>query len=95
MWIFPQTPASLHQPKPNMDKHQLLALGALPLILSGVWMHWRLSWYCSDAEEAVKDRKLTPEQARRRIALLNWGCFALTILGLVLLLVGLDRMGIF
>ncbi len=73
----------------------MLALGALPLILSGVWMHWRLAWYCSDAEEAVKDRKLTPEQARRRILLLHRGCIVLTILGLVLLIVGLDRMGVF
>lgn len=78
-----------------MDKHQLLALTGLPLILGGVWMHWRMSWYCSDAEEAVKDRKLTPEQARRRIALLNRTCSVMTVTGLVMLAVGLDRMGLY
>jgi hypothetical protein len=58
-------------------------------------MHWRMSWYCSDAEEAVKDRKLTPEQARRRIALLNRTCSVMTVTGLVMLAVGLDRMGLY
>jgi len=73
----------------------MLALGGLPLIFSGVWMHWRLTWYCAEAEEAVKDRKLTPDQARRRIALLHRSCTVLTVLGLVMLAVGLDRMGLY
>jgi hypothetical protein len=78
-----------------MDKHQMLALGGLPLILTGVWVHWRLAWYCSDAEEAVKDRKLTPAQAQRRIALLHRACTVLTVVGLIMLAVGLDRMGLY
>ncbi len=76
-----------------MDKHELLALSAALMVAAGTWLRWRLTAYCSDAEEDAKDKKITPEMARRRITLINWGVPALTILGLLLLVVGLARLG--
>ena len=69
-----------------MDKHELLALVAILIVAAGIWLRWRLSAYCSDAEEGVKDKKITPEQARRRIFIINWGVPFVTMLGLLLLL---------
>ena len=68
-----------------MDKHELLGLAATILIAAGTWLRWRLAAYCSDAEEDVKDKKISPEAARRRIRMINWGVPIITILGLVLL----------
>jgi hypothetical protein len=72
-----------------MDKHELMAVVAIPMIATGVWLHWRIAWYCSEAEEDVKDKKITEEQARRRIALLNWTWPVLTVAGLALLMLAL------
>lgn len=69
-----------------MDKHELLALAAIFIVVSGIWLRWRLAAYCSDAEEDAKDKKITPEEARRRITLINWSVPVITVLGLVLLL---------
>ncbi len=74
-----------------MDKHELLALAAILMIAAGTWLRWRLAAYCSDAEEDAKDKKITPEEARRRIRLINWSVPALTILGLVLLAEAFSR----
>ncbi|MEI6861033.1 MAG: hypothetical protein WCL04_02150 [Verrucomicrobiota bacterium] len=74
-----------------MDKHEQLALAAIALVAAGIWLRWRLDFYCSDAEEDVKDKKITAEQARRRIAFIKWGVPAVTILGLLLLTEAFSR----
>jgi hypothetical protein len=76
---------------PKMDKHELLALAAIAIIAAGVWLRWRLDAYCSDAEEDVKDKKITQAQARRRIAIIQWGIPGVTILGLLLLAEAFSR----
>ncbi len=74
-----------------MDKHELLAIAAIALVATGIWLRWRLDDYCSDAEEDVKDKKITAEQARRRIALIQWGVPVVTVLGLLLLMEAFSR----
>ena len=69
-----------------MNQREALLLAGLALIGAGVWLRWRLSWYCSDAEEAAKDGKITTAAARRRIQWLTWGTPALTMAGLLLLI---------
>ena len=72
-----------------MVQPELLALAAVLMIAAGTWLRWRLPSYCSDAEEAAKDGKITGLQARSRITLFTYACPVLTVAGLILLLVSL------
>lgn len=65
-----------------------LIIGIL-ITLAGVWIHWRKHDFHMDAEEAQKNGKLTHAQAERRVLLLKRGGRALTITGMVLLVVSL------
>ena len=69
-----------------MTLREPLALVAASMTMGGTWLRWRLSSYCSAAEEAAKDEKITPQQARQKIDRLKRACPLLTILGLVMLL---------
>jgi hypothetical protein len=72
-----------------MNPSELLALIASLMLIVGAWLRWRLPWLCSDAEEAVKNRKISEDEARRRIRLLHGACPALTLGGLALLALAL------
>jgi hypothetical protein len=69
-----------------MDKHEMLGLAAILMVAAGTWLRWRLVAYCEDAEEGIKEKKITPAQAHRRITVIRWGVPVITIFGLVLLL---------
>ena len=62
---------------------------AVGLMLTGAWVQWRSSWYQMDAEEDMKDKKLTQDQVHQRIRMIRWSGFALTAAGIVLLIAGL------
>jgi len=63
-------------------------LFAAILTLSGVWAQIRVTSYCMDAEDAVKDGKLTHDQASFRMRLMKQAGIWLTVLGTALLLIG-------
>jgi hypothetical protein len=42
-----------------MKTSEVLALVATLMLTLGSWLRWRLSWVCSVAEEAAKDKKIT------------------------------------
>jgi hypothetical protein len=62
---------------------------AIMLTLSGVLLRWRLPAYEMDAEDAVKDGKLTGHQLERRVRWVRDGARMLTLAGLVLLVASL------
>ena len=62
---------------------------ATGLTLSGVWIQWRAHEYVMDAEEAMKNRKLTGEQVARRLVLIRLVGRMLTYLGIGMLIVTL------
>ena len=62
---------------------------AIPITLSGVWIHWRKHDFHMDAEEAQKNGKLTHAQVERRMLLIKRGGRVLTITGMVLLVASL------
>jgi hypothetical protein len=59
---------------------------AAAITLGGTWFQWRVHSYRMDAEEAMKDGKLTPEQAGRRLLLIRGGGACLTFFGMAMLL---------
>ncbi len=67
--------------------YEIAALFASIVTLIGVRLRWRLAWHFSEAEEAAKNDKITPEQARHRIRFLTWFCPSLIVTGLSLFLV--------
>jgi hypothetical protein len=58
---------------------------AMLLMLSGAWVQWRAPWYRMDAEEAMKDGKLSQQQVDQRLNLIRRGSWCLTLTGVVLL----------
>lgn len=66
---------------------------AIVLTLAGVWLGWRASTYRMEIEEACKDRKLTPCQAKSRMRLVRIGGQWLTLAGLCWLVVSVWWMG--
>jgi hypothetical protein len=59
------------------------------LTLSGVWIQWHAHEYVMNAEEAMKNRKLTGEQVVRRLVLIRRSGLILTFAGIGMLLVSL------
>lgn len=55
------------------------------LTLAGVWLRWRLPWYEMNAEDQLKDGKLTSHQVERRVRWVRDGGRLLTLTGLGLL----------
>lgn len=76
-------PVPIHSPVLSQG---FLFIFAAAITLSGVCMQWRVHVYCMSAEEAVKDGKLTQDQATRRLLMFKWGSHVLTIGGMALLL---------
>ncbi len=66
--------------------HPAYLLSAIVVTLSGVWLRWKAHEFRMNAEEAMKDGKLTHEQVERRITLIKNGSRALTVVGIVMLL---------
>lgn len=58
---------------------------AILLTLAGVWLRWRLPWYEMNAEDRLKDGKLTSHQVERRVRWMRDGGRLLTLTGLGLL----------
>jgi hypothetical protein len=67
--------------------HHSLGVVAIVITSIGMWLQWRLAAHRENAEEAVKDGKLTELQARRRIQLFGICSPAITVIGVALLLV--------
>ena len=63
----------------------LLAAG---LTLTGVWAQFRFHDYCMSAEEAVKNGKITHDQASARMRWMKQSGRVLIIVGSILLIVG-------
>lgn len=57
------------------------AIGAA-LALFGVYVRLRLAHFAMHAEEQVKERRMTEDQARRRVALLTFTAPAAVVVGL-------------
>lgn len=74
-------------------RFESLAVIGLVTTLAGVWLQWNQYWKRSDAEEALKDGKLSPESAERRIR--AWRVIApmVTLAGMTLF--GLAAAGLF
>jgi hypothetical protein len=49
----------------------LVGLAGVAVLGFAVWFQWKLSWLCSDVEEAEKEEKITAEQARSRLRILR------------------------
>lgn len=61
--------------------------GGVGLVLVGVYLRWRLWDDLMATEELAKDRRLSEEQARARIALLRYSGPVVIVLGLAMLAV--------
>jgi hypothetical protein len=59
---------------------------AAAITLGGTWVQWRVHSYRMDAEEAMKDRKLTPDQLARRLMLIRSVGPVLTYGGMAILI---------
>jgi hypothetical protein len=61
--------------------------GGVSLVLVGVYLRWRLWDDLMTTEELAKDRRLSEEQARARIALLRYSGPVVIVIGLLMLAV--------
>ncbi|QYM78128.1 hypothetical protein K0B96_12510 [Horticoccus luteus] len=70
-------------------------LGVLGMVttLAGIWLQWNQHWKRSDAEEALKDGKLSPAGAARRIR--TWRVLAPTLTIAGTLILGVAGAGLF
>lgn len=66
---------------------------AIVLTLAGVWLRWRASMYRMEAEEALKDRKITSRQCEVRLSLVRMGGSCLTLAGIGLLVATMLLLG--
>lgn len=62
---------------------------ALLVLLCGAWVQWRASWYRMDAEEAMKDGKLSQRQVDQRLRLARRGGWFLTLAGVAIFVTSL------
>jgi hypothetical protein len=63
------------------------------ITFSGAWVQWRAPWYRMEAEEAMKDGKLSQGQLDQRLRLVRRGGWFLTLAGLAMFVVGLSCAG--
>jgi hypothetical protein len=68
------------------QRYEILGLIGILASVAGIWMQTRRSHFDSDAEEAVKDGKLTEADARRRMKLIGWSTTVLTLTGVACLI---------
>lgn len=66
---------------------EITGIGALVMLVLGVWMSWRRHSLLEGIEEDVKNIKLTPEQAWRRTQWVNHAPPVVITLGVVLMIV--------
>ena len=52
----------------GIRSRELMIGAAVLILLAGIWIHWSQEGYRMDAEEQIKDRKITSDTAARRIA---------------------------
>ena len=64
---------------------EIIGLVGVLKIVTGTWLNWKIMWLRSDAEEAVKDGKLTEKAARARIHFFGWFFPGLIVAGIGLL----------
>jgi hypothetical protein len=64
---------------------EVLGLAAMLSTAAGVWLKLRQTSHLSELEEAVKDRKLQPDEARQRARYVDLRASGLVTLGLSLL----------
>lgn len=64
---------------------EILGLAAMLSTAAGVWLKLRLTAHLSQLEEAVKDSKLQPDQARQRARYVELRASGLVTIGLSLL----------
>lgn len=76
----------------GMRNAEWLALVGLVVTLAGVWLQWNLQWKRSDAEEAVKDGKLSAEAANRRIRWLGVLGPGICVVGMLMLVLAAVRL---
>jgi hypothetical protein len=65
---------------------EMLGVAAMLSTSAGIWLRFRLPTHLSELEEAVKDRKLQPEQARQRARRVHRRASGLVTIGLLMLL---------
>ena len=84
-WL-PTTGALLAQASANLfDEFGIGA--AIVLTLAGMAMNWHLPRHRMSMEERVKDGKLTPDEAERRLRFFGWCAPVATLLGVGVLVV--------
>lgn len=74
-------------------RFESMALLGLITTLVGIWLQWNQHWKRSDAEEALKDHKLSPAEAAHRIRIWRVIAPAVTIAGTTIF--GLAAAGLF
>ena len=73
----------------SFDLADIGTTAGLLVMAAGVWMgarQQRLRW---DVEEAIKNQKITEEEARKRIAWITWRPVGFVVLGLVVVVVAI------
>lgn len=73
----------------NFDLADIGMMAGLLALVLGLWMGGRQHRQRWDVEEAVKNEKITEEQARRRIAWITWRPIGFIGLGVALVLAGI------
>jgi hypothetical protein len=76
----------LHHMQPIPPRTFVLIIAAA-VTLGGTWVQWRAHDYRMEAEEALKDRRLTSDQASRRLLLIRGGGAFLTCGGMAILVI--------
>lgn len=66
----------------------MIGVGIL-ILIAGLWMHWTQEGYRMDAEEAIKDNKISADAASRRVANRRLAASVSVLAGLGVFLLGL------
>ena len=66
----------------------MIGVGIL-ILIAGLWMHWTQEGYRMDAEEAIKDNKISADAASRRMANRRLAASVAVLAGLGVFLLGL------
>jgi hypothetical protein len=77
----------------NFVPEDLCSLAGVAVMAAGLWMVGKRHRHRWDVEEALKDGKLTEDEARRRIAWIKWRAAGLIVAGLAMVAGAIAMLG--
>ena len=76
-----QTYSTLSVVIANVPTALLFGTGVVCMLI-GMYLRWKLTYHCMEAEEHVKEGRLNEEQVRRRTAFFRFGGPVMILLGI-------------